>query len=69
MSFINNRAVDVVADKGIAIGAEGVGLIPGSIKSNAISPTDRHAATFLRSCVVMTISRGDGLRHSLHALT
>ena len=43
------------------------GSIPGPVKSAQCRQRLATAATFLRSCVVQALSRGDGPRHSLHA--
>ena len=41
--------------------------IPGPIKSALCRQRLATVATFVRSCVAQALSRGDGLRHSLHA--
>ena len=42
----------------MAIGAEGLGSISGSVTSDTM---------FLRSCVAQALGRGEGPRHPLHA--
>ena len=42
------------------------GSNPGSVKLAQCRQQLATAATFLRSCVAQALSRGDGLRHSLH---
>ena len=50
-----------------SIGAEGLGLDSGSVKSDTVSQTTRPPAIYFRSCVGQALSRGDGPRHSLYA--
>ena len=50
-----------------ALGAGGLGLILGPVKSAQCRQRPATAVTFVRSCVVQTLSHGDGPRHSLHA--
>ena len=45
-----------------------MGLISEPVKLDTVSPTARHAATFLRSCVAQALSRGDKSHHSLRDL-
>ena len=47
----------------ITIRAEGLGF---NSRTSQIGQSVATAATFLRSCVTQTISRGERLRHSLH---
>ena len=44
------------------------GLNTGSVKSAQCHQRLATAATFFRSCVAQSLSRGDGPRHSIHAL-
>ena len=43
------------------------GSIPGPVKSAQCRQRLATVAMFLRSCVAQALSRGDGLRNSLHA--
>ena len=55
--------------KHFAIRAEVWGLNPGPFKSAQCRQRLAIAAMFLRSCVVQTLTCGDGARNTLHAST
>ena len=54
-----------VVVKGITIGAEGRGSIPGPVKSDTMSSTARRRFDVFMCC--QALCRGDGPRHSLPA--
>ena len=56
---LSNRSVDLVI-KGNAIGARGLGF---DFQVDQVGHSVATATTCFRSCVVQTLSRGDGFRH------
>ena len=56
----------VVKDTAVIAGSLGFDSRLGKI-SHIVANNDSTAATFLRSCVVQALNRGDGSRYSLHA--
>ena len=59
-------AVSSVAKRTLSV-REVWGSIPGPVKSTQCRQRLATVATFLRSCVAQTLSRGDGPYNSLHA--
>ena len=59
-------AVSSVAKRTLSV-REVWGSTPGPVKSTQCRQQLATVATFLRSCVAQALSRGDGLRNSLHA--
>ena len=64
--FKHQCLVSLVAKRTLSV-REVWGSIPGPVKSAQCRQRLSTAATFLRSCVAQSLSRGDGPRHSLHA--
>ena len=60
------KAVSSVAKRTLSV-REVWGSIPGLVKSAQCRQRLAIIATFLRSCVALALSRGDGPRHLLHA--
>ena len=66
IGYRHRPAVSSVAKRMLSV-REVLGSIPGPVKSTQGRQRLATVATFLRSCVIQALSRGDGPRNSLHA--